>query len=152
MAPFVFELEFLTKGIAMRRDFSRTDRVSQQLQKEVALIIQRDIKDPRVGMATVSSVEVSKDLSFARVFITFYNADDAKMKTAVEILNEASGFIRTMLGKRVRVRVVPELRFVLDNSLMHGMHISNLVDEVIAKDRKKQGDSEEGEDLKGNEE
>lgn len=129
----------------MRRDFSRTDRVAQQIQKEVAVIIQREIKDPRVGMATVSSVEVSKDLSFARVFITFYNNDEQQMKKAAEILNEAAGFIRSLIGKRIRVRIVPELRFVLDNSLMHGMHISNLVDEVIAKDRKKQQEVDQDE-------
>ncbi|NQZ08890.1 MAG: 30S ribosome-binding factor RbfA [Algicola sp.] len=121
----------------MRRDFSRTDRVSQQMQKEIAVIIQRDIKDPRVGMATVSSVEVSRDLSFAKVFVTLYNSDNDKSKTAVAVLNEASGFIRTLMGKRIRARIMPQLKFVLDNTLMDGMRISNLVDEVIKKDRKK---------------
>lgn len=121
----------------MKRDFSRTDRVSQQIQKEVAVIIQRDIKDPRVGMATVSSVEVSRDLSFAKVFVTLYNSDDQKSQQAVNILNEACGFIRSLLGKRIRARVMPQLKFVLDNSLMDGMRISNFVDEVMAKDRKK---------------
>lgn len=121
----------------MKRDFSRTDRVSQQIQKEVAVIIQRDIKDPRVGMATVSSVEVSRDLSFAKVFVTLYNSDDQKSQQAVNILNEACGFIRSLLGKRIRARVMPQLKFVLDSSLMDGMRISNFVDEVMAKDRKK---------------
>ena len=134
----------------MRRDFSRTDRVSQQMQKEIAVIIQRDIKDPRVGMATVSSVEVSRDLSFAKVFVTLYNSDNDKSETAVAVLNEASGFIRTLMGKRIRARIMPQLKFVLDNTLMNGMRISNLVDEVIAKDRKKaqavDGDEDIGED------
>lgn len=121
----------------MKRDFSRTDRVSQQIQKEVAVIIQRDIKDPRVGMATVSSVEVSRDLSFAKVFVTLYNSDEQKSKQAVNILNEACGFIRSLLGKRIRARVMPQLKFVLDSSLMDGMRISNFVDQVMAKDRQK---------------
>lgn len=121
----------------MKRDFSRTDRVSQQIQKEVAVIIQRDIKDPRVGMATVSSVEVSRDLSFAKVFVTLYNSDEQKCQQAVNILNEACGFIRSLLGKRIRARVMPQLKFVLDNSLMDGMRISNFVDEVVAKDKQK---------------
>jgi ribosome-binding factor A len=121
----------------MRRDFSRTDRVSQQIQKEVAVIIQRDIKDPRVGMATVSSVEVSKDLSFARVYVTLYNSDDEKAKAAVNVLNEACGFIRSLLGKRIRARIMPQLKFELDRSLMDGMRISNLVDEVLASDKRK---------------
>ena len=134
----------------MRRDFSRTDRVSQQMQKEIAVIIQRDIKDPRVGMATVSSVEVSRDLSFAKVFVTLYNSDNDKSETAVAVLNEASGFIRSLMGKRIRARIMPQLKFVLDNTLMNGMRISNLVDEVIKNDRKKaqdvDGDEEIGED------
>ena len=129
----------------MKRDFSRTDRVSQQIQKEVAVIIQREIKDPRVGMATVSEVEVSRDLSYAKVFVTMYNSDAEKTAKAVEILNEAAGFIRSLLGKRIRARVMPQLKFVLDSSLMDGMRISNLVDEVIAKDRKKQVDQDDSE-------
>jgi ribosome-binding factor A len=121
----------------MKRDFSRTDRVSQQIQKEVALIIQREIKDPRVGMATVSSVDVSRDLSYAKVYVTLYNSDQDKCKEAVAVLNDASGFIRSLMGKRIRARIMPELRFVLDTTLMEGMRISNLVDEVIATDKKK---------------
>ena len=122
----------------MKRDFSRTDRVSQQIQKEVAMIIQREIKDPRVGMATVSTVEVSRDLSFARVFVTVYNTEQQQASKAVEILNEASGFIRSLLGKRIRARIMPQLRFMLDNSLVDGMRISNYVDEVMRGDREKQ--------------
>lgn len=130
----------------MKRDFSRTDRVSQQIQKEVALIIQREIKDPRVGMATVSSVDVSRDLSYAKVFVTLYNAEEEKSKLAVEILNDASGFIRSLMGKRIRARIMPELRFVLDTTLMEGMRISNLVDQVIATDKKKQGSDVDGDE------
>ena len=126
----------------MKRDFSRTDRVSQQIQKEIAQIIQREIKDPRVGMATVSSVDVSRDLSYAKVFVTLYNAEEEKSKLAVEILNDAAGFVRSLLGKRIRARIMPELRFVLDTTLMDGMRISNLVDQVIATDKKKQGDTD----------
>ena len=131
----------------MRRDFSRTDRVSQQMQKEIAVIIQQDINDPRVGMATVSSVEVSRDLSYAKVFVTLYNSDNDKCEAAVEVLNEASGFIRSLMGKRIRARIMPQLKFVLDNTLMNGMKISNLVDEVIAKDRKKAEDVDGDEDI-----
>jgi ribosome-binding factor A len=132
----------------MKRDFSRTDRVSQQIQKEVALIIQREIKDPRVGMATVSSVDVSRDLSYAKVYVTLYNSDQDKCKEAVAVLNDASGFIRSLMGKRIRARIMPELRFVLDTTLMEGMRISNLVDEVIATDKKKHNaaDSDAGVD------
>ncbi|MCG7536415.1 MULTISPECIES: 30S ribosome-binding factor RbfA [Pseudoalteromonas] len=125
------------------REFSRTDRVAQQIQKEIAVILQREIKDPRLGMVTVSAVEVSRDLSYAKVFITVLGGDDDKTKENLSILNEATGYIRSLLGKRIRARIMPELRFVLDNSLMEGMRISNLVDEVIRKDNEKRGDEEQ---------
>ncbi len=132
------------------REFSRTDRVGQQIQKEIAVILQREIKDPRLGMVTVSAVEVSRDLSYAKIFITLFNTEDeSKTKESLKILNEATGFIRSLLGKRIRARIMPELRFVLDNSLMEGMRISNLVDSVIREDNQKReqaGDNPEGED------
>ena len=80
------------------REFSRTDRVAQQIQKEIAVILQREIKDPRLGMVTVSAVEVSRDLSYAKVFITVFNTDDEdKAKQSAKILNEATGYIRSLL-------------------------------------------------------
>ncbi|RRS08805.1 30S ribosome-binding factor RbfA [Pseudoalteromonas sp. J010] len=122
------------------REFSRTDRVAQQIQKEIAVILQREIKDPRLGMVTVSAVDVSRDLSYAKVFITVLNTNDEdKTKQSVAILNEATGYIRSLLGKRIRARIMPELKFVIDNSLMEGMRISNLVDSVIREDNAKRG-------------
>ncbi|WP_017217784.1 30S ribosome-binding factor RbfA [Pseudoalteromonas sp. NJ631] len=122
------------------REFSRTDRVAQQIQKEIAVILQREIKDPRLGMVTVSAVEVSRDLSYAKVFITVLNtSDEDKTKQSAAILNEAAGYIRSLLGKRIRARIMPELKFVIDNSLMEGMRISNLVDSVIREDNAKRG-------------
>ncbi|KZN64474.1 ribosome-binding factor A [Pseudoalteromonas luteoviolacea CPMOR-1] len=130
------------------REFSRTDRVAQQIQKEIAVILQREIKDPRLGMVTVSAVEVSRDLSYAKIFVTVLSSkSDEDTKQNLTILNDATGYIRSLLGKRIRARIMPELRFVLDNSLMEGMRISNLVDEVIRTDKEKRGednDSAEG--------
>ena len=130
------------------REFSRTDRVAQQIQKEIAVILQREIKDPRLGMVTVSAVEVSRDLSYAKVFITVFNTDDEdKAKQSAKILNEATGYIRSLLGKRIRAPTQLKSIFVIDNSLMEGMRISNLVDSVIREDNAKhvdEDDSEEG--------
>ena len=80
----------------MSRDFSRTDRVAQEIQKEVAMIIQREVKDPRLGMVTVNAVEVTRDLAYAKVFVTFFTLEGPKRRSAIciEILNEAAGFIR----------------------------------------------------------
>ncbi|KAA1150017.1 30S ribosome-binding factor RbfA [Pseudoalteromonas sp. FUC4] len=123
------------------REFSRTDRVAQQIQKEIAVILQREIKDPRLGMVTVSAVEVSRDLSYAKIFITVFNTqDEDAAKQSAKVLNEATGYIRSLLGKRIRARIMPELKFVVDNSLMEGMRISNLVDSIIREDNAKHVD------------
>ena len=125
------------------REFSRTDRVAQQIQKEIAVILQREIKDPRLGMVTVSAVEVSRDLSYAKIFITVFNTqDEDAAKQSAKVLNEATGYIRSLLGKRIRARIMPELKFVVDNSLMEGMRISNLVDSIIREDKAKHVDDE----------
>ncbi|MFC3033753.1 30S ribosome-binding factor RbfA [Pseudoalteromonas fenneropenaei] len=138
------------------REFSRTDRVGQQIQKEIAVIIQREIKDPRLGLVTVSAVEVSRDLSYAKVFITVLNtSDEDKSKQSAAILNEAGGYIRSLLGKRIRARIMPELRFVIDTSLLEGMRISNLVESVIREDKEKRGEDadlpEQADDKAGDE-
>ncbi|WP_300317070.1 30S ribosome-binding factor RbfA [Idiomarina sp.] len=127
----------------MPQDFSRTERVRHQLQREIALIIQREVKDPRVSMVTVSDVEVSRDLAYAKVFVTFFNDDESETKTALKILNQAAGFIRSLLGKRIKARIVPELKFHHDTSLNEGIRMSKLVAEARARDNKNQNDSED---------
>jgi ribosome-binding factor A len=86
-------------------------------------------------MVTVSDVEVSRDLAYAKVFVTFFNDDDSEVKQAIKILNDASGFIRSLLGKRIKARVVPELKFHHDTSLNEGIRMSRLVDEARKRDR-----------------
>ncbi|SFN25789.1 ribosome-binding factor A [Izhakiella capsodis] len=120
----------------MAKEFGRPQRVAQELQKEIAIILQREIKDPRLGMmVTVSGVEVSRDLAYAKVFVTFLNdQDEDAIKNGLKALKEASGYIRTLLGKAMRLRIVPELTFFYDNSLIEGMRMSNLVSSVIRSD------------------
>lgn len=122
----------------MSREFKRSDRVAQELQKEVAVILQREVKDPRIGMVTVSDVEVSKDLAYAKIFVTFlFDNDPEAIKQGMKGLEKASPYIRTLLGKAMRLRIVPELRFVYDESLVEGMRMSNLVSNVIKNDEEK---------------
>lgn len=140
----------------MAKEFTRVDRVSQQIQKEIAVILQREIKDPRLGMATVSSVDVSRDLSYAKVFVTLFEQDEEKVKESVKILNNAAGYVRSLLGKRIKARIMPEIRFVFDMSLVEGMRISNLVESVIKEDEAKKvqsnaSDAENGDANKGEE-
>ena len=132
----------------MAKEFGRPQRVSQELQKELAMIIQREIKDPRVGMmVTVSGVEVSRDLAYAKVFVTFLNdKDEDAVKSGIRALQDASGFIRSLLGKAMRLRIVPELTFFYDNSLVEGMRMSNLVTSVVKNDAERRGEDVTDED------
>ncbi|WP_410016509.1 30S ribosome-binding factor RbfA [Sodalis sp. C49] len=136
----------------MAKEYSRTQRVAQEMQKEIAIILQREIKDPRVGMATVSGVEVSRDLAYAKVFVTFLNDNEPQqIKIGITALQDASGFIRSLLGKAMRLRVVPELTFSYDNSLVEGMRMSNLVSQVVQKDRARRSEAEPDEGGEGKE-
>lgn len=122
----------------MSREFKRSDRVAQELKKEVAMILQREVKDPRIGMVTVSDVEVSRDLAYAKIFVTFlFDNDQEAINQGMKGLEKASPYIRSLVGKAMRLRIVPELRFIYDESLVEGMRMSNLVSNVIRKDEEK---------------
>ena len=128
----------------MARDFSRAQRVSQEMQKEIAIILQREVKDPRIGMATVSGVEISRDLAYTFLNLSAGEESDEEMvENGLKALNEAAGFIRSLLGKAMRLRVVPELTFAYDNSLVEGMRMSNLVSNVVKDDEKRRHKEEE---------
>ncbi|MBV7300637.1 30S ribosome-binding factor RbfA [Enterovibrio paralichthyis] len=128
----------------MAKEFSRTQRVSNQLQKEIALILQREIKDPRIGMVTVSGVEVSRDMAYAKVYVTFLTMGEQTPEGGLEALHEATGYIRSLLGKAIRLRVTPEITFFFDQSLTEGMRISNLVSQAVKSDEERRVD-EDGE-------
>ena len=122
----------------MAREFKRSDRVAQEIQKEIAVILQREVKDPRIGMVTVSDVEVSSDLAYAKVFVTFlFDHDEQAITQGMKGLEKAASYIRTLLGKTMRLRIVPEIRFIYDESLVEGMRMSNLVSNVIREDEAK---------------
>ena len=122
----------------MAREFKRSDRVAQEIQKEIAVILQREVKDPRIGMVTVSDVEVSSDLAYAKVFVTFlFDHDEQAITQGMKGLEKAAPYIRTLLGKTMRCRIVPEIRFLYDESLVEGMRMSNLVSNVIREDEAK---------------
>ena len=122
----------------MSKEFSRTQRVSQQLQKELAMILQREVRDSRLGMVTISDVEVSRDLAYAKVFVTFLCVGEQTPESCLAALREHEAHIRMMLGKRIRLRLTPEVRFYYDNTLVEGMRMSNLVTEVVSADKRKQ--------------
>jgi ribosome-binding factor A len=121
----------------MSRDFSRTDRVAQQLQREISVIVQRELKDPRIGMITVSDVEVSRDLSYAKVYVTKFDQDPDSIKLSMKLLADASGYVRSLLAKRIKLRIVPDVSFIHDTSLTEGLRISELVTRAVEEDENK---------------
>lgn len=121
----------------MAKEFSRTRRIAQQLQQELAVVLQRDMKDPRIGFVTVNDVDVSRDLSYAKVFVTFFEEDKDGARKANALI-AAAPYIRTLVAGRMKLRVMPEIRFVYDSSLVEGMRMSNLVSQVINSDKAKQ--------------
>ncbi|KES18614.1 MULTISPECIES: 30S ribosome-binding factor RbfA [Gilliamella] len=125
----------------MAKAFNRSSRVGHELQKEIAIILQREIKDPRLGMVTVSGVDISRDLSYAKVFVTFLNDDDPQViEQGLNVLNDAKGYIRTLIGKAMRLRIIPEIKFFYDESLVKGMQMSSLVSDVIKQDNERHKD------------
>jgi len=132
------------------REFKRTDRVADQLQKELAVLIQREVKDPRLGMVTVSGVTVSRDLGYADVYITLLGENsDEDIKENLKALKRAGGFLRSQVAKRIKLRHVPELRFHYDESVVRGQRLSSLIDQAVASD---QGSGTTDEDDASNEE
>jgi ribosome-binding factor A len=118
------------------REFSRTRRVGEQIQRELAQLIQQELKDPRLGMVTVSAVEVSRDLAYAKVYISTLNPEE-DIEQTLKVLRRAGGFLRRELGRRMLLRIVPELRFVYDESIERGSRLNSLIEEAVSKDRKK---------------
>jgi len=119
----------------MPREFPRTRRVGEQIQRELAELIRSELKDPRLGMVSISAVQVSRDLSHAKVYASVLGSEE-QSTASIKVLNHAAGFLRHKLGKLMHIRVIPELHFFLDRSLEEGARLGALIDEAIASDRK----------------
>jgi ribosome-binding factor A len=120
----------------MPKDYPRTRRIAEQIQRELADILRSELKDPRVtGMVTITEVEVSSDQSHAKVFFTVLG-DDAKIEETAEGLKRAGGFLRTQLAHRMKLRTVPQLEFKYDPSIERGMRLSRLIDEAVSDSQK----------------
>lgn len=130
----------------MAKEFSRSQRVSQEIQKEIAMILQREIRDPRIGMVTVSGVDLSRDLIYAKIYVTFFTMGTQTPEGGLAALVESTSYIRSLLGKAMRLRVVPEISFFFDSSLTEGMRISNLVSQAVKTDEIRHVDEDEDTD------
>lgn len=114
----------------MPRDYPRSRRIAEQIQRELAEIIRLELKDPRVGMITLTDVEVTPDCEHAKVFFTRLG-DAADIPTVTRALTHAAGFLRSELAHRMRLRVMPQLQFEYDESVERGVRLSNLIDEAV---------------------
>ena len=105
----------------MAKEYSRTQRVADYLQRELAELIQHEVRDPRIGMVSITGVDVSRDLGHARVYFTSMEANSSEEAAeSTEALNRAAGFLRSQLSRDSRMRSVPQLRFYFDSSVGRG--------------------------------
>ncbi|NNJ65628.1 MAG: 30S ribosome-binding factor RbfA [Xanthomonadales bacterium] len=128
----------------MPRDFKRSERVAGTLRRELARLIQAEVKNPDVGFISLSDVEVSRDLAHARVFVTVFEPE--KAASSLQALSKAAGYLRRRLGQEMRIRSVPELHFEHDASVETGQQMDSLIEAAIASDchdTSKRGDSGE---------
>ena len=116
----------------MAKDLSRVLRVADQIQRELATLIQNEMADPRLRLVTLTGVEVTRDYSHAKIFFSVLNeAESAQL--AREGLEHANGFLRSQLAGRIKLRVIPQLHFVYDESIERGVRLSKLIDEAVGK-------------------
>jgi ribosome-binding factor A len=118
----------------MPREFSRNQRLGAQIQRSLSALLRFETKDPGLADVSFTVVELSKDLSIAKIFFSLLNPDDDP-QPALDGLQRASGFLRRRLASEISVRNVPELRFVHDDSMAHGAEISRLIDSATSADR-----------------
>lgn len=122
----------------MPKEYSRADRVADFIKREVAMLLQRELRDPRVSHPNVNAVVVSRDMSMAKIYVTFLDKETAAdAKEAIDVLNGAAGFIRSQVAVQHSMRSTPKLKFFFDESVRTGEHLSNLIDRAVASDKPK---------------
>ena len=114
----------------MPKDFSRTRRVGEQIQREMAQLVQQEIKDPRLGLVTISAVKLSKDMSHANIFFTVLD-EEHPIEETLKVLEGAAGFLRHELAKRMQLRIVPHIHFKYDESITYGNDLSALINKAM---------------------
>lgn len=119
----------------MPREFSRSERMAELLRRELAEIVRDEIKDPRLGFVSFTEVRMSRDLSHAVIYCSVLNAED--QTESIEVLNRAVGFIRKEVARRIKARIVPTLKFAIDDSVLRGAAMDSLITKAIQKDEQR---------------
>ncbi len=133
----------------MPREFSRSERVADAVQRELAELIRQEIRDPRLALVNITGVDVSRDLAVAKIHVNFIARPegpehaDRTIAQDIATLNKASGFLRTHLAQRLRLRITPRLTFVYDDTGDRGQHLAALIDYAVAQNRKPATDTED---------
>ncbi|WP_420592058.1 30S ribosome-binding factor RbfA [Bacterioplanoides sp.] len=131
----------------MPKDYSRTSRLGEQIQRDLAQMIQFEMKDPRLGMVTLNQVKVAKDLGYADIYFTVMGAkgetDEQIREQTESILNDAAGYLRSELARSMTTRVTPQLRFHYDETLERGHHLTGLIKKARQEDDAHQNDDSE---------
>lgn len=117
----------------MPKEYPRTARVAEQVRRELSELVRNEVKDPRLGPVTITEVRVSKDLSHAKVYVSFLGKTEGQAER-LAILSAAAGFLRGLLGRRLSTRTVPSLHFFYDDILDQGQHMDRLIEMARAKD------------------
>ena len=117
----------------MPKDYPRSDRLASQIQRELSSLIRHSLKDPRLAQPSILDVQVTRDLSQARVYFSVLDPADAEATGTA--LNHAAGFLQRELGRRIKARVTPKLQFIFDDTDIRGRNMDELIDAVIARDR-----------------
>ena len=119
----------------MPKDYPRSDRLASQIQRELSALIRNSLKDPRLAQPSILDVQVTRDLSLARVYFSVLKAEDSQQ--TAEALNHAAGFLQRELGRIIKARSTPKLKFIFDDTDIRGRSMDELIDSVIAKDQQK---------------
>lgn len=112
----------------------RGGRINEEFKREISALIQNEIKDPRLtAMVSVTSVKVTKDLRYAKVYVSIFCKDDEEKQKNLEALKSASGFIRKCVGQKINLRYTPEILIEVDDSIDYGMHMDELINRISKK-------------------
>ena len=135
----------------MPREFTRSDRVSDAIQRILGQVIAQEIRDPRIGLVNINAVTVTRDMAYAKVYVTFVGAEnEAESVAAASVLNKASGFLRGFIAKELIMRSVPKLQFIYDKTAIRGQELSYLIDRAMKEDSLHEHDDEPAEGTDSN--
>ncbi|MBM7854440.1 ribosome-binding factor A [Desulfohalotomaculum tongense] len=112
----------------------RIGRLAEEIKREISSIIRQELKDPRIGFVSITAVEVSGDLRHAKIYVSVLG-DEKQAQDTLAVLKKAQGFVRTMLGRKIKLRYTPELHFELDNSISHGVNIMKKLKEIQSDEK-----------------